>query len=620
MVAANAVAQGTWEPLQHRPPAGVALPLLLTDGTVMAHNPLTREWYQLKPDAFGSYVNGTWRRLADMPSGYGPLYYSSAVLKDGRVVVIGGEYNMNQGGVWTNKGAVYDPKSNSWTNLPAPNGWGNVGDAQCSVMPDGRFLIAMPFDTRIAILNPTTLTWTSLTGAGKTDRFDEEGWILMPDGTILTGDAINAPAAEKYIPWLDKWVSAGIMPASVEDPGSQEVGPMVLMPNGTVLAMGATGHNNIYTPGASPLDPGTWTAAPDFPVDGGQLDIADGPACLLPNGNVLADASPGVFNTPSRFLEFDGTSWIKVPNVPNSDFNSSYVGNFLVLPNGQVMFTDFSDDVQIYTPLGGPKDAWRPVITNVPSQVLVGQQTAIFGTQFNGLSQACTYGDDSSNATNYPLVRLTNIHSGHVLYAKTSNHSTMAVATGNAQVFTYFQVPTTAELGATRIEVVANGIASAPKTISIVPLDIKPVAVAKLEGASSTGGLNQILNSDNSYFTVKSSFVAQTGQVASTMVTFQVNASSLSGMKFTYESSAANYTSVLGFVFDWTANKWVYVAAGQQSTIDKVNSFQVSGNVAKYFNAQHQVKILLRAVLPISLVRNAQPFYFKADQVKMATL
>src|ERR1700751_5928819 len=68
------------------PNLGVGNPLLLTDGTVILHQACGRAWYKLTPDSFGSYVNGTWKPIAALPSGYGPLYFGSAVLADGRVV------------------------------------------------------------------------------------------------------------------------------------------------------------------------------------------------------------------------------------------------------------------------------------------------------------------------------------------------------------------------------------------------------------------------------------------------------------------------------------------------------------------------------------------------------
>jgi len=41
-------------------------------------------WYTLTPDNTGSYINGTWTQVASLPSGYSPLFFSSAVLPDGK--------------------------------------------------------------------------------------------------------------------------------------------------------------------------------------------------------------------------------------------------------------------------------------------------------------------------------------------------------------------------------------------------------------------------------------------------------------------------------------------------------------------------------------------------------
>ena len=136
----------------------------------------------------------------------------------------------------------------------------------------------------------------------------------------------------------------------------------------------------------------------------------------------------------------------------------------LLLPTGQVLFSHFSD-LNIYTPAGAPNPAWAPTISSAPSKVLPGQTYQVVGTQFNGLSQGSAYGDDLQAATNYPLVRITNRTTGHVFYARTHDHSTMGVATGNATVSTFFDVPATVELGSSDLVVVANGIPSASRTI-----------------------------------------------------------------------------------------------------------------------------------------------------------
>jgi hypothetical protein len=54
-----------------------------------------------------------------------------------------------------------------------------------------------------------------------------------------------------------------------------------------------------------------------------------------------------------------------------------------------------------------------------------------------------------------------------VFYARTHDHSTMGVATGSKIVSTNFDVPSTAETGASTLEVVANGIPSIAVSITV---------------------------------------------------------------------------------------------------------------------------------------------------------
>jgi hypothetical protein len=230
-----------------------------------------------------------------------------------------------------------------------------------------------------------------------------------------------------------------------------------------VLATGGSGHNAVYN-----IATGKWTAAPDFPkISGQQLDIADGPAALLPNGNVLCMTSPGVFQLGVQFFEWDGSKFNSTVNIPNASVDTSYYGRMLVLPTGQILLTDGSSDVEVYTPSGAPDPSWAPAITKFAKTLTHGKKSTISGMQFNGLSQGAAYGDDAQAATNYPLVRITNSATGHVFYAPTSKHSSMGVATGTAIIKTHFVVPAGIELGASALEVVANGIASNPVTVTI---------------------------------------------------------------------------------------------------------------------------------------------------------
>ena len=493
-----AVISGVWTPLNHGGSAYSRV-FLLTDGRVLVQlGDGSADWWTLTPDITGSYINGAWSEVAslpDCPNGndptethYAPFAYASAVLPDGRFVITGGEANEPYGYVWTDQGAIYDPVANSWTCITAPTGWKQIGDAQSVVLSDGTFMVAHPFDNQVATLNVNTNPPSfnpPFTPPGSPGN-DEEGWTLLPNGEVLTlglfYGGTDTPA-KVYDPSTKAWNSAGTAPDPLTQSmaGNQiffEIGPATLRPDGTVFAEGATGYNDIYD-----TRTGTWTSGPSFPtvpIFGcdmtGQLAAADAPAALLPDGNILmaAEAVDADNDTDceylgySEFFEFDGTNLTRVAAPVTAAETISNQMSLLVLPTGQILFTDGQADDEIYTPAGAPSSSWAPTITDSPAQVVAGGVNyQISGTQFNGLSQAVAYGDDYQAATNYPLVRITNNSTGHVFYARTHDHSTMAVATGNMPVSTKFDVPSGIETGASSLVVVANGIASQSVSVNV---------------------------------------------------------------------------------------------------------------------------------------------------------
>jgi len=460
---------GSWAATTNAPPSAVAHALLLNDGSVLVNSFFfsnhVDNWYRLVPDSTGSYVNGTWVSAGSLPTGYNPLYFASSLLPSGQVAVLGGEYN-NGSGVWTTKGALYNPTTNKWASLKAPTGWTTVGDAQSVILPNGKMMLANCCTSDEAILTLTNgvASWAA-TGSGKFDWNDEEGWTLLPGGKILTVDAyVNSTCCQKGYQIYDSATGAWTTPSNntvvnLVDPSSLELGPMPLLPNGTVFAAGATTNNAIYT-----LSTGTWASAPKF---GGSLDIADGPAAVLPNGNALFDASPGVFQTGSKFFEWDGTAMHSVPAPPNAAIDSSYVGNMVVLPTGQVLFTDFSSSVEIYTPGSlTPCSGCAPHVATVAATLTHGTaNNRIQGTNFNGMDQGSYYGDDNQASTNFPIVRITDA-SGAVVYCKT--HGWLGgVQTGTAHVSALFDIPSTIATGPATLVVVTNGIASNAKAVTI---------------------------------------------------------------------------------------------------------------------------------------------------------
>ena len=68
-------------------------------------------------------------------------------------------------------------------------------------------------------------------------------WLAKPKHNLIAG----------------KWVSAGSTVVQLEDSSYHELGPMVLRPDGTVIAAGATTNNAIYA-----VSTGKWTSKDSF--------------------------------------------------------------------------------------------------------------------------------------------------------------------------------------------------------------------------------------------------------------------------------------------------------------------------------------------------------------------
>ena len=561
------IASAQWAGMTNSPPGNLDTCLLLTDGTAMCHEYNTAHWHRLVPDQFGSYKNGSWdpagMTIADMPNGidtsggcngpggctYAPLYYASAVLADGRVVVIGGEYNPANGNqTETNIGFMYDPVKNTWSNqLTEAFGTGVLGDSVSVILQNKTMVIGNTSGTEnMESFNPSTLTFTALNDTGKTDNTNsEEGWVILPSGKVLTVDSSVANSFELYDPTTNQWAGQGTTAGiTLPDVGgnchSIELGPAIQLPNGTVLQFSGApgGQNAIYD-----VTAGTWSAAPNsFPVgpgSEGQLTVSDGPASLLPNGHALVMASPGCkatgaactqnspgctctnnlcytpFNAPSHLFDWDGVNLNEVTSsgsgFANAGSYKSYQGRMLLLPTGEVLVNAYdqgsTQTVELYTGTGNPDDTWRPSVTSGPNSLDPSTTYSISGTLFNGFSQGAFYGDNAQMATNFPLVRITNQSTGHVFYARTHDHSRMGVeAVGdNETISTSFDTPSDPEMsGLCKLEVVTNGIPSKPWTVNGPGLSVPgPLSMTTCQGSSTSTTLNicntgkQDLNIDN---------------------------------------------------------------------------------------------------------------------------
>jgi hypothetical protein len=155
-----------------------------------------------------------------------------------------------------------------------------------------------------------------------------------------------------------------------------------------------------------------------------------------------------------------------VADNPDASALNSFEWNFLVLPNGQILATETdSPNIWLYTPTGTPNKAWAPVITTFPTTINRSLIYQLKGTQFNGLTQGASYGDDVQGDTDRPIVKIVNNATGHVFYAPSLWYTVSLAA--NAASQTLFWAKSSTETGASTLYVVANGISSAGVAVTI---------------------------------------------------------------------------------------------------------------------------------------------------------
>ena len=478
--------QGTWTPLTTVAPdqSGGGM-LLLSDGTILCKtfsggsDGYGNIYDRLTPDVSGNYANGSWSAIA--PMGKTRLYYSTELLKDGRVYVAGGEY-----GTGNAAGETYNPLTNVWT----PNGaiGSTVSDANSEILEDGTVMQALVAGTlkNTKIYTPATNAYT--TGPTCVGIHNESAWLKLADNSILFIDR-NTQNSERFIPALNQWIADATVPVDVYDPYGLESGGSLLLPDGRAIFFGSTGHNAIYTPTGTTA-PGSWVAASDFPDGQGTPDA---PAAMMVNGKILCAVSPAAtsrnhFPTPTSFYEYDylldSFTRVSSPTGGLTLTGSVYTTTMVDLPSGQVLFSvQGSNQYYIYTPGGAALTAGKP---KIKGGQLAGTNTyRIWGTGFNGISEGATYGDDWQMNSNYPIVRLS--LGANVYYARTYNWNSTGVQRGTLPDTTTFTLPSGLPKGTYNLVVVANGFASAATKLTVK----NNVPVADNLTASASDGSTQ---------------------------------------------------------------------------------------------------------------------------------
>jgi hypothetical protein len=382
----NALASASWAALTNLPPGGSVINmLLLTDGTVITQSGDDgQHWFKLTPDAHGSYVNGTWTLLA--PMSMPRLYFTTNVLQDGRVWLLGGEYS----GPYfdpniTPTGEIYDPVANTWSPItPYPNEGGPkacghrpvTSDVQLTTgspvvtgiystfliqpgwtvtgggIPTGATVVSVDSPTQVTISANATSTGPSqaVTFFGVTLAcFGDDPSVLLPGRRILAGNIFNN-STHIYSIDSDSWTLAA---NKFYNDRSDEEGWTALS-GGDILAYDlfqsvatGQGYAELYNPTRNlwiPISPADGSASGVLPVlTSTALGFELGPSLRLQDGRALvigANQHTALYNTTAN-------SWSAGPDIhgvlsnpfgklEHADFGADDAPAAL-MPNGHVL-------------------------------------------------------------------------------------------------------------------------------------------------------------------------------------------------------------------------------------------------------------------------------------------
>jgi len=434
---------------------------------------------------------------------------------------------------------------------------GCLGDDPSTLLSSRKILVGDLINSNTYIYDAALNAWSPSGTKVYPDSSDEEGWARISDGTIITYDLFhsihtNGSYAEKYHPKTGMWT--GISPSDGTANGTipqlssrnvgEELGPLLRLQDGRILAIGATQHTALYNPATN-----TWAAGPDISgtLNGipSPFGADDAPGAILPNGHVIFAADAGVsgftssgnitsgsavitgipstailqvfwrvngagipggsyivsvdsptqvtisspatattsgdtiswggtFSNPTELFDFDPrtdtlsqvTSALPDGNLP---FEGCYPTRMLILPTGQLLFSDDSAQLWVYTSSGAPNPSLRPLITDV--RYRGDGKFRLTGFQLDGQSAGAAYGDDDQMDSNYPIIRMVN-SSGKVFYARTSDWSKIAVGDAGRETVEFTLNPGVTP-GDYSLIVSGAGISSFPTFIHITEREVE---------------------------------------------------------------------------------------------------------------------------------------------------
>jgi uncharacterized protein (TIGR03437 family) len=364
---------------------------------------------------------------------------------------------------------LYDPLSDSWTKGPSKiyndnsseESWGRLGDG--TIVTYDIFQSNTKGAGYAERYDPVANKWTSISPADGTAKgllpvlsgpsvdYELGPLLRLQDDRVFAIGGNGHTAL--YTPSTNTWAAGpdmlGVLGGQPFLFAADDAAAAVL-PNGHVLLAGDAG-NGITSSGTTTQGSAIISAIPDtrqlqtgWTVAGNGISTSatiksiDSPSQITMTANATSPAVAvnihfgSVFSNPVQLFDFDPVANVISPvspalNATSLNTDRAYYTQMLMLPTGQVLFSDATSQLYVYTPDG---DAPASLLPTVKSIAAKGDSAfTLTGTQLTGQSAGAAYGDDEQYDSNYPIVSLTNA-AGSVFYCRSFNWSYIGVGGG----------------------------------------------------------------------------------------------------------------------------------------------------------------------------------------------
>lgn len=437
-------------------------------------------------------------------------YRLSACFGDVPSILLGG--TILAGNLENSNTFLYNIGMNSWTQTGTKiytdqsdeEGWAKLADG--SILNYDLFKSKATNGSYAEKYNPTTGLWSSISPSdgsalgtipqlSSNSLGSELGPIIrLQDGRIFCIGATQHTAL--YNPATNTWAAGPDIMGTlngIPSPFGGDDSPAAILPNGHVILGADAGASQFKAPGDITTGSNIITNIPSTAIlqvgwaisgtgipSSSTITSVDSPSQIHINNNATATTAGltitfgATFSIPTQLFDFDpSTNSISPvsPAIPDARLNTTpvYPKRMLVLPTGQMLFSDASSQIWVYTPDGAPNPALRPVINS--AAYTGGGNFTLTGKQLNGQSAGAAYGDDDQMDSNYPIVRMTN-SSGNVFYARTTNWSNTGVAGGSAPETVNFTLNPALTPGMYTVVVSGSGISSFPIVLNVTQAEV----------------------------------------------------------------------------------------------------------------------------------------------------